>query len=108
MTTSATYRLFRRAILEEKQVTCRYGGHYRELCPHIIGYTDGAEKVLAYQFAGGSSGRLPQWRCLFLSKVGDVRLRGGSWHAGSGHKTRQTCVVDIDLDINIDVRKVRK
>ncbi len=104
---SATYDLFRQAILREKQVTCVYDGKRRELCPHIIGHAAGEEKVLAYQFAGESNGCLPQWRCLFLDKVSDVRLRAGPWHAGSGHKTTQTCVVDIDLDINVHVRKLR-
>jgi len=106
--TSATYKLFRRAIMEEKQVTCAYQRRYRELCPHIIGHTADHERVLAYQFAGESGGKLPQWRCLFLAEVGDVQLRDGPWHAGSGHKTTQTCVVDIDLDINVHVRKLRR
>ena len=56
---SAAYKLFRRAILEEKQITCVYNGHYRELCPHIIGYTNDEEKVLAFQFGGSSSSKLP-------------------------------------------------
>jgi hypothetical protein len=110
--TSSTYNLFRRAILEEKQVTCMYDGAYRELCPHIIGYTRGEEKVLAFQFAGDTSaGKLPpggQWKCLFLAKSDDARLRVGRWHAGSSHSRTQTCVVDIDLDINVHVRKLRR
>ena len=56
---SRTYALFRDAILAQQQVTCMYEGRYRELCPHIVG-TDksGREAVLAWQFAGESSGRL--------------------------------------------------
>lgn len=106
--TSATYKRFRQAILEEKQVICVYQGRYRELCPHIIGDTDGQERVLAYQFGGESSGKLPQWRCLSLAEVSGVKLRDGPWFAGSGHKTTQTCVTDIDLDINVHVRKLRQ
>ena len=34
---SATYTLFRNAILGEQQVVCLYDGRVRELCPHIIG-----------------------------------------------------------------------
>jgi hypothetical protein len=108
--TSATYHLFRQAILEEKQVTCVYNGLRRELCPHIIGHTDGQEKVLAFQFAGETSTKLPrggEWRCLFLADVRDARLRAGAWHAGSTHKTTQRCVENIDLDINVHVRKLR-
>jgi hypothetical protein len=64
--------------------------------------------VLAWQFAGDSSGKLPQWRCLRLANVRNVRTRNGRWHEeGGSHHTEQTCVSDIDLDINIDVRKRR-
>jgi hypothetical protein len=106
--TSATYRLFREAIQGEKQVVCVYKGHRRELCPHIVGHTDGEEKVLAFQFAGESSTRLPpggEWRCLYLAEVRDARLRDGPWHAGTQHRTRQRCVDAVDLDVNVHVRK---
>jgi hypothetical protein len=105
---SATYMLFRDAIATERQVICSYDGRRRELCPHIIGTTKhGEEAVLAWQFAGESSGTLPQWRCLRLAKVRNARSRKGPWHEGSSHKTEQVCVSTIDLDINIDVRKLR-
>ena len=105
---SATYAVFRKAILAEKQVVCSYEGRPRELCPHIIGTNrNGEEVVLAWQFGGESSGRLPQWRCLRLAGVKDARMRNGSWHVGGSHKTTQSCVSEIDLDINIHVRKLR-
>jgi hypothetical protein len=103
---SATYMLFRNAILGAQQVVCRYDGRYRELCPHIIGTGKrGEEVVLAWQFAGESSGKLPQWLCLRLANVRDARLRVGRWYEGSSHRTAQTCVSVIDLDINIHVRR---
>jgi hypothetical protein len=105
---SATYILFRNAILAEQQVVCSYDGRVRELCPHIIGTNKaGEEVVLAWQFAGESSGRLPQWRCLGLANVRHARTRKGRWHEGSSHRSEQTCVSAIDLDINIHVRKRR-
>jgi hypothetical protein len=105
---STIYALFRNAILREQQVTCTYDRRHRELCPHIIGTNrSGEEVVLAWQFAGESSGRLPQWRCLRLGNVRDARARDGRWHAGGSHKTSQKCVTEIDLDINIHVRKLR-
>ena len=105
---SRTYTLFRDAILAEQQVVCSYGGRTRELCPHIIGTNRKCEEVvLAWQFGGGSSGRLPQWRCLRLAKVSDARVRNGPWHEGGSHRSEQTCVSKIDLDINIHVRKRR-
>jgi len=106
---SPTYTLFRNAILAEQQVTCSYEGRHRELCPHIIGTNrSGEEVVLAWQFAGDSSGKLPQWRCLRLANVRDAHARAGPWHEGGSHLTTQTCVSDIDLDINVHVRQRRK
>jgi hypothetical protein len=106
---SANYGLFRRAILEEMQVTCTYAGRYRELCPHIIGTNkSGEEAVLAWQFAGETTGALPQWRCLRLANVRNARVRNGRWYAGGSHKTTQQCVTEIDLDINIHVRRSRQ
>src|SRR3979411_447593 len=105
---SAIYTLFRDAIRAEKQVVCSYDSRLRELCPHILGTNRrGDEVVLAWQFAGQSSGKLPQWRCLRLAKVRDARARSGRWHEGGSHKTEQRCVSQIDLDINIHVRKRR-
>lgn len=107
---SANYRLFREAILGGKQVTCLYQGYYRELCPIILGQTRGEEKVLAYQFGGESSRTLPrggEWRCLYLAQVEDAALRDGPWREGSSHRKPQACVEDVDLDINIHVRKRR-
>jgi hypothetical protein len=105
---SPTYALFRNAILAEQQVVCTYDGRNRELCPHIIGTNkDGEEAVLAWQFAGESSGKLPQWRCLKLANVRNARARSGQWYEGGSHKTTQKCVTGIDLDINIHVRKLR-
>jgi hypothetical protein len=105
---SPTYTLFRNAILAEQQVVCTYEDRDRELCPHIIGANkNGEEVVLAWQFGGDSSGKLPQWRCLRLVNVRDTRARDGRWYEGGSHRSEQTCVGRIDLDINIHVRKRR-
>jgi hypothetical protein len=104
---STAYALFRDAILREQQAVCTYEHRYRELCPHIIGTSKNGEEVVLACFAGESSGGLPQWRCLQIANVSDARPRDGRWHAGGSHKTTQKCVTDIDLDINIDVRKLR-
>ena len=108
---SATYRLFRKAIMGEKQVTCTYDGFPRELCPHIIGHSKGEEKVLAFQFAGESRSGLPpggEWRCLYLARVREAQMRDGPWFAGNRHQTVQRCVEDVDLDINVHVRLLRR
>jgi len=100
---SAAYKLFEQAMISRKQILCTYDGHPRELCPVILGHSQGQEKALAYQFGGQSGSGLPpggQWRCLWLSKVGNIRLRNGLWHAGDSHKQPQGCVEIVDLDIN--------
>lgn len=100
---SRNYQLFRTAILELKQVTCIYQGCYRELCPHILGYKQGRETALTFQFAGQSASGLPprgEWRCLSLAQVQDARLRGGPWRSGQRHSMTQVCVEIVDLDVN--------
>jgi hypothetical protein len=100
---SATYQLFEQAMLERKQITCVYEGHSREVCSHILGHSEGQEKALTYQFGGASRSGLPQggeWRCLFLSKVRDVRLRDGPWYGGGNHSQQQGCVDIVDMDVN--------
>jgi hypothetical protein len=42
-----------------------------------------------------------------LANVRDARVRDGRWHEGGSHKSEQRCVSQIDLDINIHVRKRR-
>jgi hypothetical protein len=46
---SATYDLFVRAMVERKQILCTYGGYPRQLCPIILGHSQGQEKALTYQ-----------------------------------------------------------
>jgi hypothetical protein len=107
---SATYRLFREAILGEKQVTCLYDGYPREVCPLIIGHTNGEERVLAFQTAGRASKALPaggDWKCLRLLKVRDAKMRDGPWQEGAGHRSEQSCIDEVDLDVNIHVRRRR-
>ena len=100
---SSAYKRFEEAMTNKKQILCTYNGRPRELCPIILGHSQGQEKALTYQFGGQSEKGLPpggQWRCLWLSKVSNVRLRDGPWHAGDRHKQPQGCVEIVDLDIN--------
>jgi BrnA antitoxin of type II toxin-antitoxin system len=100
---SAAYRLFEEAMSSRKQILCTYSGRARELCPVILGHSQGQEKALTFQFGGQSEKGLPpggEWRCLWLSKVSNIRLRDGPWHAGNHHNQPQGCVEEVDLDIN--------
>jgi len=103
---SDTFRALHAAILEQKQITCLYKGHVREACPHVLGHTKGEEKVLVFQFAGGSERGLDpggQWRCLTLAEIKDLRTRTGRWHTGSGHSQPSTCVETVYIDVNTAV-----
>jgi hypothetical protein len=100
---SPTYDLFVQAIADRKQILCTYAGKRRELCPIILGHSQGEEKALTYQFSGESDSRLPPggtWKCLFLAKVSEVQLRDGPWYAGNSHSQRQRCVEVVDIDVN--------
>jgi len=102
---SQTYRLFERAMRTRKRIVCTYGGCAREICPIILGHSQGDEKALTYQFAGQSRSGLPpdgEWRCLWLAKVSNVQLNDGPWIAGDSHKQPQGCVEDVDIDVNPD------
>ncbi|HMA72247.1 MAG TPA: hypothetical protein VKP67_12270 [Xanthobacteraceae bacterium] len=103
LVSSANYAWFEQAMRMRKQIVCMYGGCRRELCPIILGHSQGQEKALTYQFGGQSKSGLPaqgEWRCLWLSKVTNVRLRDGPWFAGSSHTQPQGCVEIVDLDVN--------
>jgi fatty-acyl-CoA synthase len=100
---SVTYQLFERAMAERKQIICTYEGSHREICPYILGHRNNNEVSLTYQFAGTSSQGMQvkgEWKCLYLSKVESPTLRDGPWHGQSDHSQNQTCVPDVDLDVN--------
>ena len=102
---SAAFRLFQNAILKRQQITCVYGGRYREICPHILGHSDGEEKALVFQFSGETASKLPQgeWRCFRLADVADIETRPGRWHSGTRHRSAQRCVDSVYLDVNTEV-----
>lgn len=99
---SEAYQVFRQAVVEKKQVVCTYHGLQREVCPHTLGYTNGREQALTFQFAGKSSSGLPpggEWRCMKLSEVKSAVLRDGPWHTAPDHSRPQTCVKQIDVEV---------
>ena len=97
---SRTYDLFYEAMRNKKQIHCLYDGTPREICPVILGHSGKEEKALVYQFGGKTNSRLPEWKCFSLSKVTEVKLRDGPWHVGDRHRQRQSCVKEVDVDVN--------
>lgn len=97
---SPTYRLFAWANDNRVPLVCLHRGRPKAICPVIVGHTDGKEVALAWQYAGKTSGRLPDWRCLYFALVGDAQPVEGEWQAGPSHQSRQTCVQIVDYDAN--------
>jgi predicted DNA-binding transcriptional regulator YafY len=95
-----TFRLLHRAILAEKQVAFTYNGRHREVCPYILGHKDGAEKLLAFQFAGESGTGKLDWKCFEVAKVRDARMQDGPLHGSAKHRKTQRCVDDVFIDVN--------
>lgn len=99
------YELIRAAIQNKQQVVATFGGHVRELCPHVIGTKNGRPQALFYQFGGTSSsgaivpGSPGSWRCLPIEGLSNVSVRAGQWHTGSNHSTQQTCVDNVDIEV---------
>jgi endonuclease/exonuclease/phosphatase family metal-dependent hydrolase len=98
--TNSIYRLLAWAIENRSPVFCTYDGHSREVCPIILGHTEGEPKALVWQFGGESSeGRLG-WKCFRVSAIKDIQLVDGEWKAGSRHQQDQNCVRIVDYDAN--------
>ncbi len=96
------YELVRWAILEKQQVHADYKDYYMQMCPHVIGWKNGKAHALFYQFAGqSSSGNLPQWRCMDSDEVSNVSVVAGPWHTGQGQNQPQTCVDEIDAEVQV-------
>lgn len=102
------YSEIRSAIADKKQVVATYGGYRREMCPHAIGLGPaGNEQVLFYQFAGGSSKgdastleEKDRWRCMALAALQDVEIRDGEWQSAGNHSMPNTCIKEIDLEVD--------
>ena len=84
------------------KIGSRYDFIIRVVCPHTLGTKRGLEKVLTFQFGGGSSSGLPpsgEWRCMFISDVSNIQPISSDWHTGVGHSRPQTCVDEVDIEI---------
>jgi hypothetical protein len=103
---SDLFWLVHRAILKRLQIVCVYQGYDRRLCPIILGHKDGRERLLAFQFAGSSSAGPVhgKWKCLELDQIENAHTREGHWHSGDRHRAPQSCVDEVFVDVNTDVR----
>jgi len=101
-----TYELLSDAIRNKRNVHAYYNGYYREMCPHVVGYKDGRQNCLLYQFAGESSSGLEpdgspkNWRCVSIEKLSQVEIVDGKWHTAPNHSRPQTCVDQIEVEVS--------
>ncbi len=102
----SNYQIVRDAIANKKIVIGIYKNFHREMCPHVIGLKNGRVQALFYQFAGESS-RGPiipnspdNWRCIPVDEIHDLCVIDGVWHTGPNHSRAQTCVDQIDLEVD--------
>ena len=100
------YELLREAAVRRHPVAAIYDGRLRLLCPHVLGRKSGRLHGLFYQFGGSSRSGLAvgpegagEWRCLSVEKLSQVEFCADPWHTESRSR-RQTCVDEVDLDID--------
>ena len=97
------YGRIRQAILDKAQVLATYNGHYRKLCPHVLGVKNGRRQALFFQFGGeGKSGLIQgrQWRCIPIDELEIHDVQFGPWHTDPGiHNQEQTCVDEVDVEV---------
>ncbi len=97
--TTDPYAILRQALVERCRVTAFYDGLPREFCPHCLGTRNGQRRVLGWQYGGLSSNPLPNWRCMNVGGLRDVRIVAGSWETGGLHTRPQVCITYVDIDV---------
>jgi hypothetical protein len=94
-----TYAIIRQALIERKPVAATYGDLRREFCPHCLGTRNGERRVLGWQYGGVSNHGLPNWRCMNISGLSNVRIVNGPWETGGAHTRPQVCITHVDVEV---------
>ena len=103
---SAIYRACFAAIQNKHKITFTVGGRQREAYPHILGHSDGQERLFVFQTGGYSEGgRLPGWRCFFVARIQLLTAAEDGWRTDDSHKSQQSCVKDVDIDVNPNAKQ---
>lgn len=82
----AVFDTLKEAIEKRRCVAMVADGKRREVAPLAIGFKGAKQKVLTFQFRGGSnSGLAPggAWRCFFIDHIEWAELIGDPWQCGS-------------------------
>lgn len=102
----SSYELLKRAILSKEQVTATYESNLRQFCPHALGWKNGEEHCLGYQFGGQSTtgpivpGSPHNWRCFAVAKLHGVTIHAGDWHSCGTHGGPTNCLERIDVEVS--------
>ena len=94
------YSVIRQAVIDKCCLTATYQGRLRHFSPHAIGRGDeGKRNVMAFQYAGGSSRPLPEWRCFRVAGLTGVTRNNDPWRTASDHSRMNTCVTHVDVRV---------
>ena len=97
----------RSAIVHRRPIAALYQGRRRLLCPHLLGWNKQRRlQVLCYQYGGNSesglqpAGASDNWRCLAVENLSQVELLDGPWQTAENHSRPQTCIEEVELDVD--------
>jgi hypothetical protein len=99
------YSLLEQAILNKQQIHAFYNGYYREMCPHVLGFKNGKQHCLFYQFGGESSkgpvlnGASENWRCIPIEGLINPQLVDGVWQTIHSSGGKQSCIDNIAVEV---------
>lgn len=74
--------LLRTAIKQRRLIRLTYQNRNRIVEPHDYGIQNGSVKLLGYQVAGSSGGRLPNWRWMETDLISDLQLLDQTFPGG--------------------------
>lgn len=84
----------REAIARKCLIRFQYGGYDRVAEPHDYGVQAGLVRLFCYQTGGQSSGRLPNWRLLYVAKISALELLDQTFPGSRGDSYRKHLVWD--------------
>ncbi len=102
---SPNYLMIQDAIEFKQQVIGSYNGYRLEMCPHALGFADGRERAVCYQFGGDSVQQelsmdpMEKWICVPLDDLVIHDVRDGQWYTGAYPVYYQTCVHTLTFEV---------
>lgn len=82
----AIFEILQEAIEKHRCVAMWAEGRWREVAPLAIGFKDGKQKVLTFQYKGDSKSGLAEggaWRCFNVDSIAWARHTKDPWQSGN-------------------------